>query len=50
MRIPVPPCKINPDTLVHEVELPGELLDRAARTPKQPIMYNKENIYLTYCR
>ncbi len=38
-----------PDSLVSEVELPGELLDRAAGTPKQPSIYNKENIYLTYC-
>jgi hypothetical protein len=44
----MPPCKMSPDTLVREVELPGELLNHAAGTPKQLIMSNKENIYLIY--
>jgi hypothetical protein len=39
---------MSPDTVVHEVELPGDFLDRAAGTPKQPIMSNKENISLIY--
>jgi hypothetical protein len=45
----MPPCKMSPDTLVSEVELPGELLDCGAGTPKQPSIYNKDNIYLIYC-
>jgi hypothetical protein len=32
-----------------EVELPGELLDHAARTLKPPSIYNNRNIYLIYC-
>jgi hypothetical protein len=44
----MPPCKMSPDTLVREVELPSELLDHAAGTPKQPSISNKENIYLIY--
>jgi hypothetical protein len=39
----MPPCKMSPDTLVSEVELPGELLDRAAKTPKQPGTANKRS-------
>jgi hypothetical protein len=43
------PCEMSPDTVVREVELPGDLLDRAAGTPGQPIMSKKRNIYLIYC-
>jgi hypothetical protein len=49
VRFPTPPCEMSLDTLVREVELPGELFDGAAGTPEQPIMSNKRNIYLTYC-
>jgi hypothetical protein len=45
----MPLCKMSPDTVVRRVEFARELLDRVAVTSKQPIMSNKENIYLTYC-
>jgi hypothetical protein len=37
-----------PDTVVREVELPGDLRDRAAGTMKQSVTSNKTNIYLIY--
>jgi hypothetical protein len=37
--------QVEPDTVVREVELPGELLDHAAGTPKPPSIYNNRNIY-----
>ena len=40
---------MSPDTVVHEVELPGDLRDRAAGTMKQSAMPNKTNVYLIYC-
>jgi hypothetical protein len=45
----MPPCKTSPGSVVREVEFPGVLLDRATGTPKQPVMYSKNNIYLIYC-
>jgi putative copper export protein len=33
VRFPTLPCKMSPDTVVRGVELPGDLLDRAAGTP-----------------
>jgi hypothetical protein len=39
---------MSPDTVVREVELPGDLRDRAAGTMKQSVMSNKTNIYLIY--
>jgi hypothetical protein len=39
---------MSPDTLVREVELPDELLNHAAGTPKQPSISNKGSIYLIY--
>ena len=45
----MPSRKMRPDSLVREVELPGELLDHAAGTPEQSITSNKQNIYLIYC-
>ena len=39
---------MSPDTVVREVELPGDLRDRAAGTTKQSVMSNKTNIYLIY--
>jgi hypothetical protein len=49
VSFPTPPCKVSPDTVGREVELSGELLDHAAGTPRQPSIYNKQNIYLIYC-
>jgi hypothetical protein len=45
----MPPCKVSPDALPRELELPGELLDHLAGTLRQPSIYNKQNIYLIYC-
>jgi hypothetical protein len=45
----MPPYKMSLDTVVHEVELPGRAPLACGQTPKQPIMSNKENIYLIYC-
>jgi hypothetical protein len=42
VRFPTRPCKMSPDTPVREVELPGDLLDHAAGTPKQLIVPNKK--------
>jgi hypothetical protein len=39
---------MSPDTVVREVELPGDFRDRAAGTMKQSVMSNKTNIYLIY--
>jgi hypothetical protein len=38
------PYKMSLDTVARKVELARE-----AETPKQPIMPNKQNIYLIYC-
>ena len=48
VRFPTLPCEMSPDTVVREVELPGNLRDRAAGTMKQSVMSNKTNIYLIY--
>jgi hypothetical protein len=45
----MPPCKVSPDTIPREMELPGELLDHAAGTLRQPSICSKRNIYLIYC-
>jgi hypothetical protein len=39
----------EPDTVIRKVELARDIRAGVAGTPKQPIMTNKQNIYLIYC-